>query len=62
MLRFVDEGSARADVECAFLALEEVLLEGISHFGRQFAQEISFRRHQPDCFAVIHWPASCAPL
>jgi hypothetical protein len=62
MLRFVDEGGAGADIEGALLALEEVLLEGISHLRRQLAQEISFCRHQPDCFAVFHRPASCAAL
>jgi hypothetical protein len=61
-LRFVDQRRGGAKIEGALLAFKEVFLKGFPHFRGQLPQEVSFRRHHPDCIAMIHRQASCSTL
>jgi hypothetical protein len=53
-----DQGSACPDVESAFLAVEEVLLELRPLRRRQFVQEVPFRGLELYGFLVVHYWAS----
>ena len=51
---FIDECGRGAEVEGAVRTIEEVLFESVTGVGRKLVEQVFFRGHLINCFAMIH--------